>query len=55
MHGLTKSESEVIKVGLCTGCGTFTAVCPRNAITFNSKTEEPKLKGQCAPSLLLVL
>jgi coenzyme F420 hydrogenase subunit beta len=49
MSGFARLEKEVIKVGLCTNCGTCAAVCPRKAIAMNYETEVPELIKECPP------
>jgi coenzyme F420 hydrogenase subunit beta len=49
VKGFSRLEEEIIKVGLCTKCGTCVAVCPMKAIAMNYKTEEPELIKGCSP------
>ncbi len=53
MTGFTKLYDEVIKVGLCTDCGTCAAVCPKKAISMDYEHEEAALTGECAPQCTL--
>lgn len=40
-------RSDIVDVGLCTGCGGCAAVCPTDAIAFPAKDPEPVLLGDC--------
>jgi len=42
-------RKDVIKKGLCTGCGTCIGVCPANALEFDEEFEEPRIRGKCLP------
>lgn len=43
-------RKDVIKKGLCTGCGTCVGVCPAGVIQFDFDLEEPVLEGSCVTS-----
>jgi len=42
-------KNDVIKVGLCTGCGTCVGVCPSSALAIDYEADEPepKVVGTC--------
>lgn len=48
MSGWEQLNSAVVRAGLCTNCGTCSAVCPRHAIIMDYELEEPRLSGECA-------
>ena len=49
MNAFAKLENEVVKIGLCTDCGTCVGVCPNRAIAMNYSKEEPEAIGECPP------
>lgn len=46
MTGYAQLQKEVIGVGLCTFCGTCSAVCPKGLIVMNYDKEEPEQTEQ---------
>jgi len=49
MNAFAKLENEVVKIGLCTDCGTCVGVCPNRAIAMSYSKEEPEAIGECSP------
>lgn len=45
--GFDRLKSDVVDVGLCTGCGGCAAICPTNAIAIRVPDPEPVLVGDC--------